>query len=147
MAQWSSIEEVAAKYGYETEYVWVLISMREITVDYERPGVDIIDDESVQDFVNRNKNGLTLMYVDKLERYCIDHSKLCSMYLSLLGKQDKDIIVYKSAKYLYDELQDKWKKQCGQVQKLEKELALVRTTCRTCWLKKLCMIFKRVKSD
>ena len=28
MAQWSSIEEVAVKYGFETEYVWVLIAMR-----------------------------------------------------------------------------------------------------------------------
>ncbi len=147
MAQWSSIEEVAAKYGYETEYVWVLIAMREIAVDYERPGVDIVDDESVQDFVNRNKNGLTLMYIDKLERYCIDHSKLCSMYLSLLGKQDKEIIVYKSAKYLYDESQVKWKKQCDHVQKLEKELVLAQTTCRTCWLRKLCVRFMRLKKN
>ena len=38
MAQWISIEEAAAKYGFETEYIWVLIEMREITVDYERPG-------------------------------------------------------------------------------------------------------------
>ena len=36
MAQWISIEEAAAKYGFETEYIWVLIEMREITVDYER---------------------------------------------------------------------------------------------------------------
>ena len=43
MAQWISIEEAAAKYGFETEYIWVLIEMREITVDYERPGIDIID--------------------------------------------------------------------------------------------------------
>ena len=42
MAQWISIEEAAAKYGFETEYIWVLIEMREITVDYERPGIDII---------------------------------------------------------------------------------------------------------
>ena len=35
MAQWISIEEAAAKYGFETEYIWVLIEMREITVDYE----------------------------------------------------------------------------------------------------------------
>ena len=32
MAQWISIEEAAAKYGFETEYIWVLIEMREITV-------------------------------------------------------------------------------------------------------------------
>lgn len=143
MAQWSSIEEVAAKYGFETEYVWVLIAMKEITVDYERHGVDIVDEGSVQDFVDRNRNGLTLMYIDKLERYCIDHSKLCSMYLSLLGKQDKEIIVYKSAKYLYDELQVKWKKQCKRIKKLEEELALVQTTCRTCWLKRLCMKIRK----
>jgi len=42
MAQWISIEEAAAKYGFETEYIWVLIEMREITVDYERSGIDII---------------------------------------------------------------------------------------------------------
>ena len=39
MAQWISIEEAAAKYGFETEYIWVLIEMREITVDYERSGI------------------------------------------------------------------------------------------------------------
>lgn len=143
MAQWSSIEEVAVKYGFETEYVWVLIAIKEITVDYERLGVDIVDEGSVQDFVDRNRNGLTLKYIDKLERYCIDHSKLCSIYLSLLGKQDKDIIVYKSAKYLYDELQAKWKKQCSQVQKLEEELALVQTTCCACWLKRLCIKIRK----
>ena len=28
MAQWISIEEATAKYGFETEYIWVLIEMR-----------------------------------------------------------------------------------------------------------------------
>ena len=55
MAQWISIEEAAAKYGFETEYIWVLIEMREITVDYERPGIDIISDDSVQEFMSRNE--------------------------------------------------------------------------------------------
>ena len=91
MAQWITIEEAAEKYGFEKEYVWILIEMKEITVCYERPGVDIIDDGSVQDFINRNKHGLTLMYIEKLERFCIDKSKLCSIYMSLLGKQDKEI--------------------------------------------------------
>ena len=31
MAQWISIEEAAAKYGFETEYIWVLIEIRETT--------------------------------------------------------------------------------------------------------------------
>lgn len=57
MAQWISIEEAAAKYGFETEYIWVLIEIREITVDYQRADIDIIDDESIQDFINRNKKG------------------------------------------------------------------------------------------
>ena len=29
MAQWISIEEAAVKYGFEAEYLWVLIEMRE----------------------------------------------------------------------------------------------------------------------
>ena len=32
MAQWISIEEAAVKYGFEAEYLWVLIEMREIIV-------------------------------------------------------------------------------------------------------------------
>ena len=48
MAQWISIEEATAKYGFETEYIWVLIEMREITVNYERPGIDIVSDDSVR---------------------------------------------------------------------------------------------------
>ena len=106
MAQWISIEEAAAKYGFETEYIWVLIEIREITVDYQRADIDIIDDESIQDFINRNKKGITLMYIEKL----------------------------------YDTLQGKWLKQCDRVRHLEKELALEQTTCRACWLKRLCMI-------
>ena len=102
MAQWISIEEASAKYGFETEYIWVLIEMREITVDYERSGIDIISDDSVQEFMSRNEKGATLMYIEKLERYCIDKSKLCSIYLSLLGKQDKEITRYKAAGILYD---------------------------------------------
>lgn len=66
MAQWISIEEAAAKYGFETEYIWVLIEIREITVDYQRTDIDIIDDESIQDFINRNKKGITLMYSKRL---------------------------------------------------------------------------------
>ena len=143
MAQWISIEEAAAKYGFETEYIWVLIEMREITVDYERPGIDIISDDSVQEFMSRNERGATLMYIEKLERYCIDKSKLCSIYLSLLGKQDKEITIYKGAKFLYDALQSKWLKQCVRMRHLEKELALEQTTCRTCWLKRLCMIIRK----
>ena len=38
MAQWISIEEAAAKYGFETEYIWVLIEMREITVGLRKAG-------------------------------------------------------------------------------------------------------------
>ena len=102
MAQWISIEEAAAKYGFETEYIWVLIEIREITVDYQRTDIDIIDDESIQDFINRNKKGITLMYIEKLERYCMDKSQVCSIYASLLGKQDKEITIYKGAKFLYD---------------------------------------------
>ena len=98
MAQWITIEEAAEKYGFEKEYVWILIEMKEITVCYERPDVDIIDDGSVQDFINRNKHGLTLMYIEKLERFCIDKSKLCSIYMSLLGKQDKEIGMYEATK-------------------------------------------------
>ena len=112
MAQWISIEEAAAKYGFETEYIWVLIEIREITVDYQRADIDIIDDESIQDFINRNKKGITLMYIEKLERYCMDKSQVCSIYASLLGKQDKEITIYKGAKHLYDTLQGKWLKQC-----------------------------------
>ena len=119
MAQWISIEEAAAKYGFETEYIWVLIEMREITVDYERPGIDIISDDSVQEFMSRNERGATLMYIEKLERYCIDKSKLCSIYLSLLGKQDKEITRYKAAGILYDTLQIKWLKQCDRLRKLD----------------------------
>ena len=52
-----------AKYGFETEYIWVLIEMREITVDYERSGIDIISDDSVQEFMSRNEKGATLMYI------------------------------------------------------------------------------------
>ena len=128
MAQWISIEEAAAKYGFETEYIWVLIEIREITVDYQRADIDIIDDESIQDFINRNKKGITLMY---------------SIYASLLGKQDKEITIYKGAKFLYDALQSKWLKQCDRMRHLEKELALEQTTCRTCWLKRLCMIIRK----
>ena len=51
MAQWISIEEAAVKYGFEAEYLWVLIEMREIIVDYQRLDVDFIDDRSIQDFV------------------------------------------------------------------------------------------------
>lgn len=53
MAQWISIEEAAAKYGFETEYIWVLIEIREITVDYQRADIDIIDDEST---IAKSKN-------------------------------------------------------------------------------------------
>ena len=112
MAQWISIEEAAVKYGFEAEYLWVLIEMREIIVDYQRPDVDFIDDRSIQDFVERNRLGATQMYIDKLERLCIDKSRLCSIYTSLLGKQDKEITIYKGAKVLYDVLQAKWLRQC-----------------------------------
>ena len=62
MAQWISIEEAAAKYGFETEYIWVLIEIREITVDYQRADIDIIDDESIQEFINRNKRDYIDVY-------------------------------------------------------------------------------------
>ena len=63
MAQWISIEEAAVKYGFEPEYLWVLIEMREIIVDYQRPDVDFIDDRSIQDFVERNRQGAgTIMH-------------------------------------------------------------------------------------
>lgn len=124
MAQWISIEEAAAKYGFETEYIWVLIEIREITVDYQRADIDIIDDESIQDFINRNKKGITLMYIEKLERYCMDKSRVCSIYASLLGKQDKEITIYKGAKHLYDTLQGKWLKQCDRVRHLEKRTCI-----------------------
>lgn len=139
MAQWISIEEAAAKYGFETEYIWVLIEMREIIVDHNRTGIDIINDESIQDFISRNKKEATLMYIEKLERYCMDKSRLCSIYLSLLGKQDKEISIYRGTKLLYDILQVKWLKQCDRMRNLEKVLALEQTTCRTCWLKRLCI--------
>ena len=119
MAQWISIEEAAVKYGFEAEYLWVLIEMREIIVDYQRPDVDFIDDRSIQDFVERNRQGATQMYIDKLERLCIDKSRLCSIYTSLLGKQDKEITIYKGAKVLYDVLQAKWLRQCARMRKLE----------------------------
>lgn len=39
------------------------------------------------------------MYIEKLERYCMDKSQVCSIYASLLGKQDKEITIYKGAKF------------------------------------------------
>ena len=133
MAQWISIEEAAVKYRFEAEYLWVLIEMREIIVDYQRPDVDFIDDRSIQDFVERNRLGATQMYIDKLERLCIDKSRLCSIYTSLLGKQDKEITI----------LQAKWLRQCARMRKLEKELALAQTACRACWFKRFCMRIRK----
>ena len=129
MAQWISIEEAAVKYGFEAEYLWVLIEMREIIVDYQRLDVDFIDDRSIQDFVERNRLGATQMYIDKLERLCIDKSRLCS--------------IYTSAKVLYDVLQAKWLRQCARMRKLEKELALAQTACRACWFKRFCMRIRK----
>ena len=37
MAQWISIEEAAAKYGFETEYIWVLIEIRETQMHGSMP--------------------------------------------------------------------------------------------------------------
>ena len=117
--------------------------MREIIVDYQRPDVDFIDDRSIQDFVERNRLGATQMYIDKLERLCIDKSRLCSIYTSLLGKQDKEITIYKGAKVLYDVLQAKWLRQCARMRKLEKELALAQTACRACWFKRFCIRIRK----
>ena len=89
MAQWISIEEAAVKYGFEAEYLWVLIEMREIIVDYQRPDVDFIDDRSIQDFVERNRLGATQMYIDKLERLCIDKSRLCSISRSFYKQRNE----------------------------------------------------------
>mgnify|MGYP000577406350 FL=1 len=83
------------------------------------------------------------MYIEKLERYCMDKSQVCSIYASLLGKQDKEITRYKAAGILYDTLQIKWLKQCDRLRKLEKELVLGQTTCCTCWLKRICMKIRK----
>ena len=125
MAQWITIEETAEKYGFEKEYVWILIEMREITVCYERPGVDIIDDGSVQDFINRNKHGLTLMYIEKLERFCIDKSKLCSIYMSLLGKQDKEIGMYEETQLTISVIEKCNRKQ---LDKIDEDMNLNKNT-------------------
>ena len=64
------------------------------------------------------------MYIEKLERYCMDKSQVCSIYASLLGKQDKEITIYKGAKHLYDALQSKWLKQCDRMRHLEKRTCI-----------------------
>ena len=55
------------------------------------------------------------MYIEKLERYCMDKSQVFSIYVSLWAK-NKEITMYKGAKFCMMHCKGKWLKQwtgCG----------------------------------
>lgn len=90
MSQWISIEEAADKYRIDEEYLWLWAEMKELDVTYTDEGA-FMDDESVSQFIEQRKKRITLEYVNALEQLCIDKSKSCKLYISLLGLRDKQI--------------------------------------------------------
>lgn len=90
MKQWISIEEAACKYQIDEEYLWLWTEIRVIDVDYTREGT-FIDDESLRQFIVKGEERMTSAYVERIEKLCIEKSKACRLYISLLGMQDRQI--------------------------------------------------------
>lgn len=99
MSQWISIEEAADKYQIDEEYLWLWAEMKEFDVNYTQEGT-YVDENCIQQFIKRGKDRVTLEYVNALEQLCIEKSKSCRLYISLLGMRDKQIALTETVHHI-----------------------------------------------
>lgn len=145
MSKWISIKEAARKYNLEKEHIQLWVDMKAV-VGYFKDCTIVVDDQSLRAFLKLKEQGISRAYVDILEHFCITQSGNCMTYAINLGARDKEIEMYREAKKQRDTFRGMYLEQIDRISDLEFELDLERNSCCKCWLKKLCMRIRKIKT-
>lgn len=90
MPRWISLGEAVSKYGVEEEVIWLWVEMKRITVSYAG-NYTMVDNESIQKFLNQNKGGIRAEYINALEQLCIQKMMICAIYSEVIDLQEREL--------------------------------------------------------
>lgn len=144
MSEWISIKEAAKRHNLDEEHIQLWVDMKAVTA-YVKDCNTVVNDESLRAFLKFKEQGVSLAYVEILERLCIGRSETCVTYAILLGARDKELLLYKEAKSERDTFRRMWLEQNDRIRDLEIELVLEQASCCQCRFKKLCLRLQKLK--
>lgn len=88
MSKWININEAAVKYRYNKAIIQLWAEMKRFPISYEED-TPAIDEKSFQEFIDKCKRGITAEYIDTLEELCISKTRICDIYVEIIGRHVK----------------------------------------------------------
>lgn len=146
MPKWISVEAAAAKYGFNKEVILLWAEMKRFSVGYGEPS-PVIDERSFQEFLCRMKKGITSEYIDTLEELCMQKTRICDLYVEIIGDQDKELLRQREKIAKIDQIQAAMKMQNDRIKDCKKVFAEYGDTFRDGWAEKLHRSLKRLLAN
>ena len=125
MSKWISINKAAVKYGYNKAIIQLWAEMRRFPID-------------------KCKRGITAEYIDTLEELCIEKTRICDIYVEIIGKQDKELMLQREKIAQISEIQATMKRQNVRLRDCKKIVSQYEKSFNVSWIERLWRRLKRL---
>lgn len=136
MSKWININEAAVKYGYNKEVIELWAEMRRFPISYEGD-IPAIDEECFQEFICKCKRGITSEYIDTLEELCMAKTRICDIYVEIIGAQDKELLLQRDKIAQINEIQATMERQNIRIRDCKKVFEQYEKNINTNWIGRL----------
>lgn len=143
MSKWININEAAAKYGYNKAIIQLWAEMKRFPISYEED-TPAIDEKKFQEFIDKCKRGITAEYIDTLEELCMAKTRICDIYVEIIGKQDKELMLQRDKIAQISEIQATMKRQNVRLRDCKKIVAQYEESFHVSWIERLWRRLKRL---
>ena len=117
--------------------------MRRFPISYEED-TPAIDEKSFQEFIDKCKRGITAEYIDTLEELCIEKTRICDIYVEIIGKQDKELMLQREKIAQISEIQATMKRQNVRLRDCKKIVSQYEKSFNVSWIERLWRRLKRL---
>lgn len=143
MSKWININEAAVKYGYNKAIIQLWAEMKRFPISYEED-IPAIDEKSFLEFIDKCKKGITAEYIDTLEELCMAKTRICDIYVEIIGEQDKELMLQRDKIAQISEIQDTMKRQNVRLRDCKKIVAQYEESFHVSWIERLWRRLKRL---
>ena len=136
MSKWININEAVAKYGYNKAIIQLWAEMKRFPISYEED-IPAIDEKSFQEFIDKCKKGITAEYIDTLEELCMAKTRICDIYVEIIGEQDKELMLQRDKIAQISEIQATMKRQNVRLRDCKKIVVQYEESFHVSWIERL----------
>lgn len=103
-----------------------------------------LTEKSFQEFIDKCKRGITAEYIDTLEELCIEKTRICDIYVEIIGKQDKELMLQREKIAQISEIQATMKRQNVRLRDCKKIVSQYEKSFNVSWIERLWRQFETI---